>query len=123
MSRPKNDLPLCTKSPSPFKKPFLVLHLSPGLDEKDSMVIDVDGRINLYIHGLLGGDDRTSDATPLMKKLAQELKARNIPVYGISINKDPSAHPTHILRNGVLFKRMSFACVNWDWCAPTWMST
>src|SRR3989338_11102279 len=109
-------------NPSPFKQPFLVLHLSPKQDCNE-WTIDVDGKIDLYLNNFKNitgsGTDRSKDATQLMKEVARQLKARGVLVYRISMYKG-SGGPSHILRNGGVFQRIGFTGKDGGEL-PTWM--
>jgi len=100
---------LMSNNPSPFKQPFLVLSLSP--DRSREWHVDVNGKIGLYLQPRkIDGTrvevtDRVKDATELLKNMCRTLKEQGYPVYHV-FTYNGSAGPSHILRNGVLFRRM-----------------
>lgn len=107
------SLPLEEDNPSAFAQPFLFISfLEPKeLNGKSrGWYVDVDGRIGLYLRSAVytvrGEDEqRIEDATPLLRKIINAFENLGIIVSHIGVYRG-SGGPTHILRNGVFFRRM-----------------
>jgi hypothetical protein len=110
-------LELSETNPAPFVQPFLVLHIEDG----EAWLVDVDGKVNLYLDrkGLVGlkkkfyneggygiGDGLGKHATKKMKDLIKGLRTHGYLVGRVGVHRG-SGSPTHILRNGAFFKRMT----------------
>ena len=111
--------PLNPDSPCPFKQPFLVINfgregnkMSDGVEVADGWHVDVDGQIEKYISGYTRSLDfappanNIDHATPLMLGLLGYFMSRGKKVLSIT-GYVGSAGPSHILRNGAFFERMS----------------
>ncbi|GEM_PF-3515461 len=119
------ELPLNRNNPCAFIQPFLVFHFK-GDDSIVEWKIDVNGEIDKYIRNwsvvdaalyprsrkiqrelnLPGVFNWLSQATPLLKQMMKELSKQNREVDRV-YEYTGSAGPTHILRNGALFERVS----------------
>lgn len=111
-------------NPSPFVQPFLVLRFKEA-DEKGwkmSWFVDVNGEIGKYL--VIDSDvcarvnpDDPSDKmmrggliwmTALLRQLIDDLAKNGLHVEHVgSYGPRASGGPSHILRNGVLFERIS----------------
>ena len=81
-------------SPSPFMQPFLVLVF--GDNASDEWYIDVDGKVDLYV--------QEKHPTPLLAELCSLIHSRGLTVKQFWLYEG-SAGPTHIFRNGAIFRR------------------
>lgn len=89
-------------NPSPFRQPFLVLRVRRGKRGKQvDWWIDVDSQVHEYFPPW-----KPEEPTKRLLELCRLLASRGYIVekYKSYIG---SAGPSHILRNGALFKRMS----------------
>lgn len=103
------ELPLNSDNPSPFKQPFLVLGFQSGWESDERWHVDVDGRIDLYIRGEpseQSGVNRWEDATDLMLTICAAFEANGHPISSIGTCVG-SGGPSHVLRNGAFFERIS----------------
>lgn len=117
MNRERLKLPLSSDNPSPFVQPFLVL----GIREKDSQErptwhVDIGGDITKY----LVVDELTARVkpdcnmlqggiiwmTPLLRQLIDDLATNGLHVEYVG-SYHGSAGPSHFLRNGAFFERIS----------------
>lgn len=110
---PGKEMPMDSDNPSPFKQPFLFIRFGPNEynGRGYGWYVDVDGKIGLYLKDpkTTGSEvNRMSDATDLMKDIVSQLAKQGKVVSSIGTYKG-SAGPTHILRNGALFRRV---CLN-----------
>lgn len=85
-------------TPIPFKKPFLCLTIKKRRN-KDRMWIDVGGKIRLYI-------SPSNEPTEKLLELCKLLMSRGYRVLTFG-KYTGSFGPSHILRCGALFSRMS----------------
>lgn len=115
----KDGLPLNPNNPCPFKQPFLVINfgregnkLSDGTEIGSGWHVDVDGQFEKYIEGYTKSinfappANNIDRATPLMCELLANLMRAGKEALSIT-GYVGSAGPSHILRNGVFFERMS----------------
>ncbi|MFA6295298.1 MAG: hypothetical protein WC666_02640 [Candidatus Paceibacterota bacterium] len=89
-------LELDNGNPTPFKQPFLCLKLKR---RRNGWYVDVDGMLDLYV-------THDHKPTPLLIKLCARLRDCGYIVTHFGTYKG-SAGPSHILRAGYLFVRMS----------------
>lgn len=88
-------------NPSPFRQPYLVLRVRRGKRARwVDWWIDVDSQIHLYIRPW-----RPEEPTELLLELCRLLTSHGY-VVGKYNSYVGSAGPSHILRNGALFRRM-----------------
>lgn len=104
MTTLKNELPLDPKNPSPFVQPFLHLMFDSG----EMWDVDVNGAVELYVkdpvpHG--SHYNLIKATTSLMRGMIKIFKKVSGKVIHVGLYKG-SAGPTHILRNGAIFKRV-----------------
>lgn len=108
-------------SPGPFQQPFLILHTTTH----EYWHVDVGGLIDKYFDvpepGTTTGQLNTDHASPLLKDLCKRLRTQGISVHKVSTYTG-SAGPSHILKNGVFFKRMG-ADVQGSDLSTGWMDT
>jgi len=113
----KQEPPLSSDNPDPFKQPFLVITFVDRGDHSDVVHdwhVDVDGQIQKYFEGFT---ERTLEwappynsmhrATPLLRSIVEYFASRGMEVSRVATYAG-SAGPSHVLRNGAFFKRMRF---------------
>ncbi len=111
-------------NPVPFKQPFLVLQMTPTRTTEGEWMVDVGGKINMYLTPRKDTppksevSDLVLETTPLLKELCRELKRQGYPVYAVRTYKG-SGGPGYILRHGAFFKRMEAGRDVPE--LPTWM--
>ena len=119
MTKPRLKMPLSNENPSPFIQPFLVL----GFEEKEgdwkmTWHVDVGGEIWKYLHidelsayvrpdsNLLKGGNVFM--TSLLRQLIDDLAKNNLHVERVgAYGPGASGGPSHYLRNGAFFERIS----------------
>lgn len=104
-------LPLSPKNPIRFKQPFLCIAFTtatqPEIIHENVWYIDVDGRIDKYL--TRKGDwfsPEGKNPKPLLIELCKMLASNGMKVVHFG-TYNGSGGPTHILRCGALFHRMS----------------
>lgn len=117
MSQEKLKLPLNDQNPSPFIQPFLVLGFREG-DHSGRLTwhIDIGGEITKYLQvdecsvRIRPGSGMLADGivwmTPLLQQLIADLAQNSLTVETVG-SYNGSAGPSHILRHGALFERVS----------------
>jgi hypothetical protein len=104
-------------NPSPFVQPFLLIRFRQmvlhGLNS--GWFVDIDGKVNLYIKEcahvrIEEHANYLEQATPLLQAMVEEFLLHGWDVTHVGIYKG-SVGPTHVLRNGAIFKRI-------DWAQP-----
>ena len=107
----KKEMTLRDDNPVPFKQPFLYVRFKDSKFNgcSSGWCIDVNGNIGKYIKGkrvitttMTNYMDR---ATDLLKEILDEFKAADREVIHVGTYRG-SAGPTHILRNGAIFRRI-----------------
>lgn len=109
------------QNPLPLKQPFLTFHLK----ERDPWFVEVGGKIALYLNTSPEVKDSklAERATPLLKEIARELANHGILITNVNLYIG-SAGPSHVLRNGVFFERLSrlnrpvYEQPDMEWMAP-----
>lgn len=112
-AKERKEMPLEDGNPCPFVQPFLVLAFKgekKGQPDYEQWHVDVNGQVGLYLalpEGANRGShiDYTEHATGLMKQVIQEFVQYGLRIVHISVYNG-SAGPSHILRNGAIFKRL-----------------
>ncbi len=113
MSEEVFGLKIDRNNPGPFRYPLLSLLFKDG-GTRNSLrwLIDVDGRIDLYLQGFdtlhrgdEEGEDLTKYATSLLQELLEKVKAAGYDIKAVQTYTG-SFGASHILRNGALFRRL-----------------
>jgi hypothetical protein len=93
-------------NPGPFQQPLLVFHTNTH----GCWYVDVEGSVRKYLSADEPGTTyhqlNINHATPLLKELCRRLRSQGISVHQVATYTG-SAGPSHILKHGVFFERMS----------------
>lgn len=112
-------LTLNPQNPLPLEQPFLTFHLKEG----DPWFVEVGGKTTLYLDSSSKSSELAVRATPLLKEIARELASHGILITNVELYTG-SAGPSHVLRNGVFFERLSslnrpvYEQPDTEWMAP-----
>jgi len=85
------------RNPSPFKQPFLALEVQ-NKENEEEWLIDVDGEVGKYVE--------SEKPTEMLLALCEMMESVGYKVSHFRTYTGGSG-PSHILRNGALFERMS----------------
>lgn len=108
MPQRRRELEMDPENPCPFVQPFLFISFrNESLREPWSL--DVDGKIEKYIDGETAIEAREhnylAQATPLLQAIIGEFLLHGWEIVRVGVDKE-STGPTHVLRNGAIFKRI-----------------
>jgi hypothetical protein len=109
----EKELPLDPKNPCPFKQPFLTIRFRHDALNGQSCgwFLDVDGDVEKYVRKKKDGHqgeitDYRDQATPALEQLIDAFARHGWPIVHVGLYEG-SGGPSHVLRNGAIFKRIN----------------